>query len=215
MQVSFLQSLQIHNLTPDATKRRRTTSRHVNTRYLWAAGVLAMFCMLANFFLRGFFQSVLPEYFLAEDLGAAVVLLMLGLWSILRQKGHETARNRPKALVTDCQSVRISGGKSRRNSRKKLRLSAYEHLQDVLDSLGDSSTVDEDLEAADSPRSRVPSRSLYHFHASSGVDILLPVEVAACQYAPDVSEHLQRLLADRWAALESGHANSMLTSIAE
>jgi len=55
--------------------------------------------------------------------------------------------------------------------------------------------------------------SLGRLHTARGTDIVLSSELGACRLPPDVSQHVQRLLAERWA--RSDEPAKPLSSIAE
>jgi len=76
---------------------------------------------------------------------------------------------------------------------------AFERLERFLPSLcGKPSPLAALLRRPSAAR----SHGLHDWHEAMPAGFLMPVEVAACRFSPDVSSSLQRLLADRWWALE-------------
>jgi hypothetical protein len=121
------------------------------------------------------------------------------------------------AEATECNSPRLNDAASRRRKlhsdrRSQLR-QGLEQLNNIVMSLGDSASSDLELSLA----SCMPNRANVHdYHVLPPADLLLPVEVAACQFPLDVSEHLQRLLQDKWAVVNSSFAcGGVLPSIPE
>ena len=95
------------------------------------------------------------------------------------------------------------------NDRRHQLLLGLEELHRVVTSLGDNaSSKQESAQTSCKPR-RAGARD---YHAVSAEKFLLPVEVAAWQFDPDTSEHVQRLLKDRWAVAYSSLACIRLPS---
>jgi hypothetical protein len=120
------------------------------------------------------------------------------------------------AESTECHSPRPNDAASRRrrvlnNRRIELR-QGFKQLRDVVTSLGDGISSDLELGLT----SCVPYRARIHdYHEVPTADLLLPVEVVACNFPLDVSEHLQRLLEDRWVVADSSFLYGGLPSIPE
>lgn len=212
-------------------------------RLLVAATLTVVACSLVSHSLLGWFGPLFETgALLAEDLGALVLLLLLWLLAGRLQRCVEATpprsprRSNESALLEDAGDDEndedfgleatstgygagsiISSGRQRRAQKRRHSLRhALDQLRDVVRSVsaGSSGDVADQELPRYGTRANVAPCGLYNFHAAAR-GFLLPVEVAACQYAPDVSEHLQRLLEDRWAVLATGGFTVPLASIPE
>jgi len=116
---------------------------------------------------------------------------------------------------TQQQRTQRTCAKAKSAMRKNLHLRGLMQLHSVVHSLPAAESKNEDDSARGAARSYVETPSLHDFHFAVGAEVILPIEAAACQYDPDVSEHLRRLLEDRMAVLESGMGDDWLAAIPE
>jgi hypothetical protein len=204
---------------------------------LSAAYTLASYalCSLLEFISFGLPASDLS---LAEDLG--MFALFLALWLISQPvlctqapKGAKSCkkvgRSSPVALspvatwADASQAVSCGSPRLRRAQRRRHLRQASEQLRDVVGSLSGAAVQccggsgGRGCSTSRASGDSLSPRGLHNFHATPRRAVfLLPVEVAACHYPPDISEHLQRLLEDRWTLLESAVSDGgTLTPIPE
>lgn len=189
---------------------------------------------LANYSTSIRTRSLFYEVFLAEELGA--ILLLWVLWiTILRKKGAPAASCEPAcppdSYLRDVDEdsadpfFGVSDPKpfpatrcgdryrARRALRRHLHRTALEDLQKVIIALGGTEAARES-HALVSSRPRPMSR-LAHLHKGVPSDTILSGEAATYRYAPDIAEHLQRLMEDRSSVIESGIGEDWLTPILE
>jgi len=80
--------------------------------------------------------------------------------------------------------------------RRRLLANKVERLERFIPSLCGSTQQPLSARVA---RASVPnSHNLHDWHEAAAARFLMPLEVAACRTDPEVCEHVQRLLADRW-----------------
>lgn len=206
------------------TRRLHTVSSSPAARILVATSLLCSGYLLVSHIIFGVSGPLALHEFLAEDVGALSMLVVLWLLirpfandDVLQTKAGAFDGAPPKGAFCANAGLTASpanGKAALRKAAQRRRLQirrAIEHLRDVVRSLSDAAAA-----AMPACRQRPwTSRGLHNFHVAPRTDFLLPVEVAACHYPPGVSEHLQRLLEDQWLMLESGGAGQWLTPIPE
>lgn len=147
---------------------------------------------------------------LAEDM--SMFTLLFSLWALASQY-----RSKPE----DVTSLRIpnaaepsspKGTRFRKAHRRDMLRQASDDLRVVVLSLHASGKEPSNTSVYWPQRTH--SLHNYHMAIRSNVQCLVPAEVAACQYPADVSEHVQRLLEDRWA-MRVGVTAALLTPIIE
>lgn len=203
----------------------------------WLLLVLA--CWLSNYSTSIWTRLLLYKVFLVEELGAIVLLWIL--WSaiprrrvLLRTSSEQSypldselsdvderdideESTDPFPEISEPEPVSVNCGnryRARRALRRHLHRKALDELRTVVVALGVADDVRESKVHSLS-RSHVTAGGLRHLHKGLGSDNLLAGEVATYRYAPDIAEHVQRLLEDRSAVVESGIGEEWLTSIPE
>lgn len=161
--------------------------------------------------------SVLGE--ITEALGRAVLpLLLISAWifSCYPRWKHEampaSAAAQPKkracsaallAVLRVCLSPLKCVWQLGRRHFQRRRLYAHfaaARLERIIPALCGTPSP---LSARALPRASAPgSHGIHDWHEALPAGFLTPVEVAACRSPPEVSSHVQRLLADRWWELE-------------
>lgn len=208
----------------------------------WLLLVLAFW--LSNYSTSIWTRLLLYKVFLMEELGAIVLLWILWSAFPRRRVLLRTSSEQSYPLASDlsdvderdideestdpfCEifelditpeplSVTNCGNRyrARRALRRHLHRKALEELRTVVVALGVADDVRESKVHSLS-RSHVTAGGLRHLHKGLGSDNLLAGEVATYRYAPDIAEHVQRLLEDRSAVVESGIGEEWLTPIPE
>lgn len=173
----------------------------------------------------GFITEMCP--LIAEDLDSLALLLLLCLLASQMQCRIQTSPSRstrtkvsdPDAhFGLDGDSPRQRPGSSSRKAHRRRTLQhALYQLGAVVNSLNTGTTRDATPQMSPCYNAKLSAAScgLHNFHKTCSRHVLLPVEVAACQYPSDVSGHLQRLLEDRWTVAVTGGVSVSLASIAE
>lgn len=174
-----------------------------------------------------FLMEVVPS--IAEDLGALALLFLLCLLTCQAQNRMQASppcgtRTKLDDLgddfgLEDRGSKRPRGTSSARKTHRRRHTlqRAFGQLNDVVRSVTAGSAEDaiEQFSPGCGVKVSAAQCGLYNYHTKCPRNLLLPVEVAACQYPPDVNEHLQRLLEDRWAVALIDGVSVSLASIPE
>lgn len=230
----------VESLLRRTRKNAKSTCSGELKRYLPCFFFVVLLSALANYSLLSWLRSFLYDTFLIEDLG--VVVLLWSLWMLVSRSTHGTSRSgvpnqtdRGKdtdsseaddayedAVLDNITPQHPSGGSTRcgdrcrlrRTLRRRLHHRALEQLHGVVSSIYCTEATCRNITQV-LPKVRRSGRGAANFHIDLGPGNLLPVEVAACQYAPDVSEHLRWLLEDRWDIVKSGLGDNWLASIPE
>lgn len=155
-----------------------------------------------------------------------IAVALLIFWLLPRQFGTIRQVAHAYAAATDdgygyCNRATSVTSRRRKatltNRRRGVQIrEGLEELHKIVTSLTVDSCSDGARGLQETPR--IPHRAGPHdYHTIPGARFLLPVEVAACCHSAsfDVSEHLQRLLQDRWAVADSPLARVRLPPIAE
>eukprot|EP00929_Paragymnodinium_shiwhaense_P006864 TRINITY_DN110816_c0_g1_i1.p2 TRINITY_DN110816_c0_g1~~TRINITY_DN110816_c0_g1_i1.p2 ORF type:complete len:235 (-),score=63.86 TRINITY_DN110816_c0_g1_i1:55-759(-) len=230
------QTLQSGNWIAAATTASADAQPWPTSRLLPSVLVLSLAYVVASLCLTTLLGSPDDDVFFIEDI--AMFALLLGFWLAAQpflaqhSKKLQVAAKKPitdedgapqggRGASTNC-ARGAAAFRARRAQRKKTLRCALEDLRQVVHSLSDAaaSAVASACVTPRSPQKRISAsaQNVHNFHAAPrSSSFLLPVEVAACHYPPDVCEHVRRQLEDRWAVLDSSSfgAEKWLSSIPE
>lgn len=110
------------------------------------------------------------------------------------------ATSSPWSIVTLLSRLRQIGRRCIQRRRLYIH-KALTLLDNIVPSVcGKSSPLESRLPRASAPG----SHGMHDWHEALPAGFLMPVDVAACRSAPELTESLQRLLADRWWEMEGG-----------
>eukprot|EP00927_Polykrikos_kofoidii_P071273 TRINITY_DN67566_c0_g1_i1.p1 TRINITY_DN67566_c0_g1~~TRINITY_DN67566_c0_g1_i1.p1 ORF type:complete len:250 (+),score=34.07 TRINITY_DN67566_c0_g1_i1:186-935(+) len=211
----------LRNASAVAMRRLHTVSSSPAARMLVSTSLLCSGYLLVSHFVFGVSGPLAIHEFLAEDAGLLSMLIVL--WQLVRPFANKDApkkkfgplSSRVQSINPMVQSHSPTVGKvshrraALQNRRVQVRRS-MDHLRDVVRSLSDSSTS-----TGPGRRRHMAASGSHNFHQQLPTEVVLPVEVAACQYPASVSRHLARLLEDQWLMFESCTTSQTLSSIPE
>jgi len=198
----------VGSATPRGANRRRlNVSKALAPHWLALVVLLLVASALASSSLTSFLVSLLhrggDEMMIELDIVAVALLVFCSASRFCRQASTRQ--------ITPA-SVPIEAAESYSNDRRHQLLQGLEELHGVVTSLGDNANSEQESRRTSCKPHRAGARG---YHAVAAANFLLPVEVATWQFGPDISQHVQRLLRDKWAVAYSSLACTRLPPIPE